>query len=198
MPPFKGRKASKHFFVDEAHFRADADLHSKWTQKGQPALVDSTSPRLGEKVTYYSAVCVETGEVEALALEDYSSPEASVAFLRQLRRHQADPLVIIWDNGPVHSGEAVRAFLAESEVRMHLLRLPPYSPDYNADEAIWKWARAEATANICLGTAAKVRERVDAFFATLPQRTEEVKRRCRTRLHAEVAALASVPVSPEY
>ena len=186
---------SKRFFVDEAHFRADGDLHGKWTQRGQPALVDSTSPRLGEKVTYYSAVCVETGEVESLALEGYSSPEASVLFLRQLRRSQAAPLLIIWDNGPAHSGEAVRAYLTEPEVRMRLLRLPPYSPDYNADEAIWKWVRAEATTNTCLGTAAKVRERVDAFFATLPQRTEEVKRRCRTLLHAEVAALTSVQVS---
>ncbi len=29
----------------------------------------STSPRLGEKVSYYSAVCLETGEVEVMELE---------------------------------------------------------------------------------------------------------------------------------
>lgn len=144
----------------------------------------------------FSVVCVETGEVEALALEGYSSPQASVTFLRQLRRHQANPLVIIWDNGSAHSGEAARAYLTEPEVRLQLLRLPLYSPEYNADEAIWKWVRAEATANTCLGTAAKVREQVDAFFAMLPQRAEEAKRRCRTRLHAEVAALPFVQVSP--
>ena len=32
--------------------------------KGEPALVDSTSPHWGEKASYYSAVCLETGEVE--------------------------------------------------------------------------------------------------------------------------------------
>jgi len=37
------------FFVDEAHFRADGDLHGKWVLKGQPALVDSSCPRWGEK-----------------------------------------------------------------------------------------------------------------------------------------------------
>ena len=36
---------AKIFFVDEAHFRADADLRGKWVLRGQPALVDSTSPR---------------------------------------------------------------------------------------------------------------------------------------------------------
>ena len=51
-------------FADEAHFRADAELRGKWVLKGRPALVDSNSPKHGEKASYYSAVCLETGEVE--------------------------------------------------------------------------------------------------------------------------------------
>ena len=58
------RSGAKIFFADEAHFRADAELRGKWVLKGEPALVDSTSPRHGEKASYYSAVCLETGEVE--------------------------------------------------------------------------------------------------------------------------------------
>ena len=53
---------AKIFFVDEAHFRADADLRGKWVLRGQPALVGSTSPQWGEKANYYSGVCLETGE----------------------------------------------------------------------------------------------------------------------------------------
>ena len=55
---------AKIFFVDEAHFRADGDLRAKWVLRGEPALVDSTCPRWGEKASYYSAVCLETGETE--------------------------------------------------------------------------------------------------------------------------------------
>jgi len=97
------------FFVDEAHFYADADLRGTWVLKGEPALVDSTSPRYGEKASYYSAVCVETGEVEYLALEGNSSAETSVAFLRHLRARHAAPLIAIWDNAPAHGGDSVRA-----------------------------------------------------------------------------------------
>ena len=57
------------FFTDEAHFRADAELRGKWVLRGEPALVDSTSPRYGEKASYYSAVCLETGEVEWMELD---------------------------------------------------------------------------------------------------------------------------------
>ena len=180
------------FFADEAHFYADADLRGQWVLRGTPALVDSTSPRWGEKVSYYSAVCLETGAVEAMELEGNSNAATSVQFLQQLRAHHPEPLIVIWDNGPAHGGEALREYLRTPELRLRLVRLPAYSPDYNADEAIWGWARAEATANTCFGTKTAVRAAVDAFFRSLAQRTTEVQRRCRTALQAQAAALHDV------
>ena len=82
---------AKIFFGDEAHFRADADLRGKWVLKGEPALVDSTSPRWGEKASYYSAVCLETGEVEVMEMEGNSNAGTSTAFLKQLREKHNRP-----------------------------------------------------------------------------------------------------------
>ena len=183
---------AKIFFIDEAHFYADADLRRTWVLRGQQALVDSTSPRYGEKASYYSAVCLETGEVEALALEGYSSAGTSVAFLARLRARHAEPLIAIWDNSPAHGGGPLRAYLATPDLRLRLVRLPAYSPDFNADEHIWGWIREEVTANTCFGTAAKVREHVDAFFEGLATRTAEVRRRCRTALQTRADALDAV------
>ena len=42
---------AKLFFVDEAHFYADVDLRGTWVLRGEPALVDSTSPRWGDKAS---------------------------------------------------------------------------------------------------------------------------------------------------
>ena len=106
----------KIFFADEAHFRADAELRSKWVLKGEPA------------------------------------PPFS--------RRQA---------------------------------LPGYSPDFNADEAIWGWAREEATGNLCLGTKALVRERVNNFLGELTIRRDEIKRRCRTVLQSRSDGLLRIP-----
>jgi transposase len=183
---------AKIFFADEAHFYADADLRGKWVRKGEPALVDSTSPRYGEKARYYSAVCVETGEVEYLALEGNSSAETSVGFLRHLRAQHRAPLIVIWDNAPAHSGEPLRAYLTTPDLRLRLVRLPAYSPDFNADEHIWGWIREDVTANTCFGTAAAVRAHVDPFFAGLPARADEVTQRCRTVLQTKADALDAV------
>src|SRR5947209_8794752 len=173
------------------HFSDDVDQRGKWVLRGQPALVDSTSPRWGEKVSQYSAVCLETGEVEVMELEGNSSAETSVTFLQQLRAHHPEPLIVIWDNGPAHSGDALRAYLTTPDLHLRLVRLPAYSPDFNADEAIWGWVRAEVTANTCFGTTAKVREKVGEFFRGLAGRTDEVKRRCRTILQTRADAFTS-------
>ncbi len=62
-------------------------------------------------------------------------------------------------------------------------------PRFLTNRAIWGWARQEATANLCLGTRATVREKVGGFFADLTHRREEVSRRCRTVPQARAAEL---------
>ena len=176
-------------FVDEAHFRADGDLRGKWVLKGQPALVDSTCPRWGEQASYSSAVCLETGEVEDMELTGTSSSATSAAFLKQLRANHPEPLIVIWDNGPAHGGEDVRAYLATPDLALRVLRLPAYSPDFNADEAIWAWACEEVTANTCLGTKGAVQEQMTRFFAGLLHRAEGVRSRCWTKLQALAESL---------
>jgi len=181
-------------FVDEAHVYADADLHRLWVHKGAAALVDSCSPGYGEQASYYSGVCLETGAVDVLGLVGSSCAETRAAFLRQLRAAHPEPLVVIWDNGPAHGGDALRTYLTTPDLRLRLIRLPACSPDYNADEHIWRWVREEAPANTRFGTAAKVRGHVDAFFRKLGVRTAEVRQRWRTNLQSATESLATTPI----
>ena len=183
------RTGTKMFFADEAHFRADAELRGKWLLKGEPALVDSSSPRHGEKASYYSAVCLETGEVEWMELEGNSNAGTSAAFLNRLRQRHSGPLNVIWDNAPAHRGEAMRSYLETPGLNLWLVNLPGYSPDFNADEAVWGWARQEITGNQCLGTKVLAQRRVNQFLAGLASRKDEVRRRCRTVLQSRAEAL---------
>ena len=95
---------------------------------------------------------------------------------------------MIWDNGPAHRGEAIRSYLATPDLHLRLVALPAYSPDFNADEAVWDWAREEVTAHECLGTKAQVQEKMNAFFDGLTHRNDEVRHRCRTLLQARADA----------
>ena len=130
---------SKIFFADEAHFRAYAELRGQWVLKGAPAFMKPTSPQRGEKASYYSAVCLEKGEMEWMELEGNRKAGTSAAFLMQLRQRHSGSLKVVWDNAPVHRGEAVREYLRTPGLGLRLVNLPGSSPDFNSDEAIWGW-----------------------------------------------------------
>src|ERR1700721_1428794 len=57
----------------------------------------------------------------------------SAPFLADLRQQYSGPLVVIWVNSSSHGGDAVRAFLKTPGLDLRLVRLPAYSPDFNAD-----------------------------------------------------------------
>ena len=103
-----------------------------------------------------------------MELEGNSDSATSAAFLKQLRAQHTEPLTVIWDNSLAHCGDALRACLATPDLNLHLVNPPSYSPDFNADEAIWAWVRQGATANLCLGTRAAVGEKVGDFSSTWP------------------------------
>ena len=50
----------------------------------------------------------------------------------------------------------LRAALETPGLNLRLVNPPGYSPDFNADEAVWDWVREEATGNQCLGSKALV------------------------------------------
>jgi hypothetical protein len=122
-------RGARIFFVDEAHFRADGDLRGLWVRRGSEALVASTSPGVGEKANYYAGVCLETGEVCAVQVEGTSTAETSVAFLKALREEFPGELIVIWDNAPVHHGDALREYLKTPDLKLQLSALPAYRPD---------------------------------------------------------------------
>ena len=111
-----------------------------------------------------------------MELEGNSNAATSTAFLRQLREPHTEPLTVIWDNSSAHRGNAARAYPTTPGSRLRLVNLHSYSPDCNADEAIWGWVRQEVIANLCLATKAAVQENVGNFFTHLCNRRHEVKR----------------------
>ena len=55
---------------------------------------------------------------------------------------------LIMDNGPCHwLDEAGKAWRAKNQRRIELHRLPPYSPEFNPTEGVWKATRKLTTHN---------------------------------------------------
>jgi putative transposase len=62
------------------------------------------------------------------------------AFLRALLCHLRGPLILVWDRGTTHKGDAIRA-LCLAFPRLHVYYFPGYAPELNPDEGVWKLAK---------------------------------------------------------
>ncbi len=68
-----------------------------------------------------------------------------VKFLSQLLAHFSRPILLIEDGAPYHNAHVVKAFQQEHAHRLTLHRLPPFSPDKNPIEKLWKNTKRDAT-----------------------------------------------------
>ena len=202
------RSGAKIFFADEAHFRADAELRSKWVLKGEPAprfhgagfggLQQPALWREGQ-LLFGGVPGDGRGGVDGTGGKQQlrnlgGLPEANEgAALRAVERDLGQRAGAPW-RGNAGVPENTRPGPAADEPPFSRGQaLPGYSPDFNADEAIWGWVREEVTGNLCLGTKGAVQERVGNFLDGLARRKEEVKRRCRTILQSRAEWLLQNP-----
>lgn len=75
--------------------------------------------------------------------------EDVVAFLKKLLYHfRRYKLLIIWDGASQHTSDEVKHFLKkEAKGRIHLERLPTYSPELNVDEQVHGYIKKQLLAN---------------------------------------------------
>jgi putative transposase len=69
-----------------------------------------------------------------------------LVFLRHLLRHVRGRIIVVWDNINPHRAVAVRGFVADHD-RLSLEFLPPYSPELNPDEWLWRYLKHVELAN---------------------------------------------------
>ena len=73
--------------------------------------------------------------------------EEVVAFLKALKAHLSQPLLVIWDGLKAHKSRLVRDYLDSLHGHIQIAFLPPYAPDLNPVEYLWAWLKRHALAN---------------------------------------------------
>jgi transposase len=73
--------------------------------------------------------------------------EEIVEFLKALKAHIGEKLLVIWDGLKAHRSHMVREYLDGLGGEIQIAFLPPYSPDLNPVEYLWAWLKRHALAN---------------------------------------------------
>ena len=127
------------YFCDAAHFKHNAEAGYAWSPTGQPHLIPSNSGR--QRYNVVGAYCTQTHEYLFLLTEENVNQYTLVSFLPMLRiKHPtAAAIYLVLDNASYNHAHSVRDEAQRQRIRLEYL--PPYSPNLNPIERLWKFVR---------------------------------------------------------
>jgi transposase len=129
------------FFGDAAHMRSDHHAGRTWGKKGETPVVLSTGARYG--MSLISAI-TSRGHMRFMIKEKGGvNSDVFIEFLKRLMIGSKNKIFLIVDNGPAHVSKKTKAFVAGLGGRLRLFYLPPYSPERNPDELVWKHLKTD-------------------------------------------------------
>ncbi|MGV3556910.1 IS630 family transposase [Larkinella arboricola] len=110
-------------------------LAHTWAPCGQtPVLVEQA----GRAHLSLIAAIAPNGRIYVAGQDQSFTSEDIVWFLNKLcGRYRKRDMLIIWDGAAIHRSEVVKTFLKDHPGRIHLERLPAYSPQLNPVELVW-------------------------------------------------------------
>lgn len=123
------------FFADESSVRTDYHAGTTWAPIGRTPVVKGSGKK--RSVAMVSAVSAR-GELHFAVQEEGIKSEAFLAFAKNLVNDAGRPVFLIMDNSTVHHATILKEHAEQSKGMLRLYFLPPYSPDLNPDEWVWK------------------------------------------------------------
>jgi transposase len=123
------------YFEDESGVSLSPVIGKTWAPKGKPPIVRVTGKRGG--VLAMSAIS-PSGRMCFKLQKGKINSEVMLKFLRQIGfNHKGRKVGVIMDQAPCHSSEKIRSF-SENSKQIKIFYIPPYSPDLNPDEKVWR------------------------------------------------------------
>jgi transposase len=136
------------YFGDAAHIRSDHHAGRTWGAKGDTPIVQATGARHG--MSLMSAVTAR-GHMRFMIIEKGSvNAGIFIEFLKRLIRGAERKIFLIVDRGSAHRAKKVSAFVHTLGKKLRLFFLPPYSPDRNPDELVWKHLKADTVGRMAM------------------------------------------------
>lgn len=118
-------------------------------------------------MSFYSGVSLNTKKLISHICTKQNSKETITWLNLVKKRYQAKGLVlIVWDNASWHKSKEVKRWLDENPNVVELMNFPPYSPDINPQEHVWKRMRKDLSEIIHQYEFKEVTDRACRFLNT--------------------------------
>ena len=148
-------------FGDGVHPSMETKVSSGWIRKGKHKELKTTASRT--RLNILGAL--ELNNMNLLT-KDYKTinSDSVMDFMEQLKDAYSDKdkIHFIVDNGPYYTSNVVKKKAVELGITM--VYLPPYSPNLNPIERLWKYMNEKVRNNVFFDSAKDFKQQVLTFF----------------------------------
>lgn len=145
----KGLKnRSRIAFVDESGVSERPTVRRTWALRGKTPVIVSAG-HWNARSVIGAIVCdanAENPKFYLAIIHGAVHKEDDAGFLKQLRRHERNRLILIWDNLAGHKSCLVRDTARERNIELEYF--PSYAPELNPVEYAWATAKNRDLANL--------------------------------------------------
>lgn len=151
-------------FMDAAHFILQPFLCCLWSIKR--VFIKAAAGR--NRINVLGAVNAITKEITTMTNTAYIDANTIVDFLKRLKEQYPDkPIAIVLDNARYQHCFLVTIWA--KSLGIHLLFLPPYSPNLNIIERLWKFTKKEILNARYYDSPTLFHQTINTFFQNINQ-----------------------------
>ena len=167
------REKADIYFGDAAHIRSDHHAGRTWSKKGKTPIVLTTGQRRG--MSMISAI-TSRGHLRFMIVEDGSvNADTFIEFIKRLLVGAKRKIFLIVDGGPAHRAKKTKTFVESLQGRLRLFFLPPYSPDRNPDELVWKHVKADTVGRMVVTSKGDLVQKVRSSLLSLQRLPSKIR-----------------------
>ena len=137
--------------------------------------------RTRKSIGYFGAARLRDGKFVYQREESRFNAESFFSFLKRLRQRSSRSgrrVVVILDNATYHHARLHKEWRLECERCFQLEFMPPYSPELNPIERVWRLTRRLCLHNRYFSTLSEVIESVERQFEAWSVPNDQLRRLC--------------------
>jgi transposase len=147
---------------DEVHFQRHSSLMRMWAPKGQQPRV--ISPSVRHKIGFFGALNLKTSQLVTQEAPTFSA-QTFGDFIRYLLQSTQGQIYLILDNARWHRSKILKELFEANQQRLVFIYLPPYSPELNPIERVWRITRRKVTHNRYFPSTEDLRMTLESQFS---------------------------------
>jgi transposase len=162
------------FYQDEVGFQTEGTLAYTWGPKGKKIAIKNYG-RHG-RVNLIGAFELGTGIFHGVLTSFKVNAMRFRRFICHLKRQmRTDKIVLICDNASFHKAKWFTAWANTQHTWLSLEFLPPYSPDFNPIERLWRWLKTEFIHNRCWKSRGDLKQDLVDILKQMPSYASSLK-----------------------